>query len=323
MSQEKLRIVSLLPSATEIVCALGLRDSLVGISHDCDWPPDLARETAVLTQAAVHEGMSSAEIDQTVKELTHRGLSVYHLDPEKLRELQPDLVLTQELCEVCAPSFTEVREAVKVLDAEPRIVSLEPTDLEGIWETIRAVGEATGTEARAARLEEELRERIERVRSRTEALERCPRTLALEWLDPLYAAGHWVPEMIELAGGQPLSPPGEPSYEITWEDVEVFDPEVIVLLPCGFSPERALSELDVLFEYEGWEELRAVKAGEVYVVHGSYYFNRPGPRIVIGLEILARILHPELFADVDLPEDAAIRVDETPIDRSGSGFETE
>ncbi len=324
-----MRIVSLLPSATEIVCALGLRDRLVGISHDCDWPPDLAREVPVLTDPAVHEGMSSAEIDQTVKERTHQGLSVYHLDAEKLRELRPDLILTQELCEVCAPSFADVREAVRLLDLEPRILSLEPTDFERILETIRAVGEAAGAEERAEALIRELRGRIERVRSRTESLERCPRTLALEWLEPLYVAGHWVPEMIEWAGGQSVSPPGEPSYEIAWEDVEVFDPEVIVLMPCGFSPERTLSELDVLWEYEDWEELRAVKDGEVYVVHGSYYFNRPGPRVVIGLEILAKILHPELFPDVEVPEDSVIRVDETLLSRpefepaEGGGAERE
>ncbi len=315
--RRRMRIVSLLPSATEIVCALGLREQLVGISHDCDWPPDLARAVPVLTDAAVHEGMSSAEIDQTVKELTHRGLSIYHLDSEKLRQLQPDLILTQELCEVCAPSFADVHETVKVLDAEPRILSLEPTTLSEILETIRAVGEATGTRERAEELVMELQKRIERVGARTEALERCPRVLALEWLEPLYVAGHWVPEMIERAGGEPLSPPGEPSYEITWEDVEVFDPEVIVLMPCGFSPERALSELDVLWEYENWEELRAVKDGEVYLVHGSYYFNRPGPRVVVGVEILAKILHPELFPDVEVPEDAVLRVDETLISRAG------
>lgn len=312
-----MRIVSLLPSATEIVCALGLRDRLVGISHDCDWPPDLAREKAILTQAAVHEGMSSAEIDETVKAFTHRGLSVYRLDLEKLRELRPDLILTQELCGVCAPSSAEVREAVKILNTEPRILSLEPTRLEEILETIRAVGEATNTQERAEELIQELRARIDRVRSRTEARERRPRTLALEWLEPLYVGGHWVPELIELAGGEPPNPPGEPSYEIDWEAVEVFDPEVIVLMPCGFSPERALSELDLLFEYEDWEELRAVKDGEVYLVHGSYYFNRPGPRIVVGLEILAKILHPDLFEDVAIPEDAVIRVDEPLIDRIG------
>ncbi len=305
-----MRIVSLLPSATEIVCALGLRDRLVGVSHDCDWPPGLRDEVAVVTQAAVHEGMSSLEIDQTVKALTAQGLSVYELDVEKLQSLKPDLILTQALCEVCAPSYEAVERAVRVLGEKPLIVSLEPCTLDEVFETIRAVGEATGALERAERLISALRARVERVRERTDALalEERPRVLALEWLDPLYVGGHWVPELIELAGGEPPNPAGEPSYEIDWPDVERFNPDVIVLMPCGFSVERALEELDVLRDYEGWEELRAVKNGEVYLTHGSYYFNRPGPRLVTGLEILAKILHPERFRDVKIPKGSLRRV---------------
>ncbi len=306
-----MRIVSLLPSATEIICALGLRDELVGISHDCDWPPGLRDEKVVLTEAAVHEGMSSAEIDQIVKELAHQGLSVYQLDAEKLRELKPDLIFTQELCEVCAPSLAEVQKAAKVLDAAPKIVSLEPVCLEDILDNILLVGELTDREEQACELVSKLQARIERVRSRAEMIETRPRTLAIEWLEPLYVGGHWVPELIELAGGEAMNPPGEPSYEIAWEDVEIFDPEVIVLMPCGFLPERALEEIDVLLEYENWGELRAVKNGQVYLTHGSYYFNRPGPRIVIGLEILAKILHPELFTDVKIPKGALLKLEET------------
>jgi iron complex transport system substrate-binding protein len=297
-----MRIVSLLPSATEIVCALGLEDELVGISHDCDWPPGLRDRKVVLSEAAVHSDMSSVEIDQTVKQLLHNGLSVYHLDAEKLQELRPDLILTQELCEVCAPSFAEVQNAATILDTAPKIVSLEPTSLDEILESILLVGALTDREERARELVAKLRARIERVRSRTESLERIPRVLALEWLAPLYVGGHWVPEMIELAGGESLGPPGEPSYEIVWIDVKNFDPQVIVLMPCGFSPERTLKEIDLLTSYEDWEELRAVKNGDVYLVHGPYYFNRPGPRIVVGLEILAKILHPELFKDVEIPK---------------------
>ncbi len=297
-----MRIVSLLPSATEIVCALGLEDELVGISHDCDWPPGLRDRKVVLSEAAVHGDLSSAEIDQVIKTLIHSGLSAYHLDAEKLRKLRPDLILTQELCEVCAPSFAEVQRAAKILDTAPKIVSLEPTCLDDILENITLVGEVTGRVAKAQDLIAQLRERVERVLSRTEFLENTPRVLALEWLAPLYVGGHWVPEMIELAGGEPMNPSGEPSYEIAWIDVENFNPEVIVLMPCGFSPKRTLKEIDLLTSYEDWEELRAVKNGDLYLVHGSYYFNRPGPRIVIGLEILAKILHPELFEDVEVPK---------------------
>lgn len=295
-----MRIVSLLPSATEIVCELGLIDELVGISHDCDWPPEVQKKP-VLTQAAVTQDMSSAEIDRMVRQLVHSGLSVYHLDAEKLRELRPDLILTQELCEVCAPSFSEVTRAAKILDIEPKIISLEPTRLSGILENIKLVGELTHRETQAQKLIAKLHKRIERVRQRTEDIEHRPRVAALEWLEPLFSAGHWVPEMIELAGGESLGEAGEPSYEIDWEDLARFDPDILVLMPCGFTPADTTQELDLLISYGGWEELRAVKNGQVYIVHGSYYFNRPGPRIVIGLDILAKLIHPKVFQDVELP----------------------
>jgi iron complex transport system substrate-binding protein len=296
-----MRILSLLPSATEIVCELGLIDELVGISHDCDWPPEV-RGKPVLSQAAVTSDLSSSEIDRTVREIVHHGLSVYHLDAERLRDLEPDLILTQELCEVCAPSFSEVMQAAKVLDTEPKIVSLEPTRLSEILDNIELVGRLTHRTAQARQRITRLNQRIERVRRRAESAEERPRTLALEWLEPLFLAGHWVPEMIELAGGEPLGETAEPSYEIEWGELERFDPEVLVLMPCGFTPEHTLQELDLLTAHEGWEELRAVKNEQVYVVHGSYYFNRPGPRIVTGLEILARLIHPEIFRDLALPQ---------------------
>ena len=296
-----MRIVSLLPSATEIVCELGLIDELVGISRDCDWPPEV-RNKPVLSQATVSSDMTSREIDQMIRELVHNGLSVYHVDAGKLRELKPDLILTQELCEVCAPSFREVVQAAKILDVEPRIVSLEPTCIDEILETVRLVGELTKREAQAEKLIAKLRKRIARVRQAAEHAEEHPRVLALEWLEPLFIAGHWVPEMIELAGGESLSLPGEPSYELDWNDIEHFDPEILVLMPCGFTPQHTMQESDLLVSYENWEELRAVKNEQVYIVHGSFYFNRPGPRIVIGLEILARLIHPEIFRGLELPE---------------------
>lgn len=304
-----MRIVSLLPSATEIVCELGLYDELVGISHDCDWPPGIQDEKPILSEAAVTSNWSSAEIDRMVRERLHQGLSVSRLDQDGLQVLAPDLILTQELCEVCAPSFTEVQQAARILDSEPKIVSLEPTDLEEILETITLVGQLTDRETRAQQLTSELRERIERVRTRADTMGARPRVLALEWLEPLFVGGHWVPEMIELAGGEPMGVPGEPSYEIAWENVKCFDPEIIVLMPCGFAPERTIQEFDLLLGYEDWEELRAVKDHQLFIVHGSYYLNRPGPRVVTGLEILAALIHPEAFDDVELPQGAVYPVD--------------
>lgn len=303
-----MRIVSLLPSVTEIVCALGLKDDLVGVSHNCDWPAGIQEVKEVVSEAVVTDDFSSAEIDQIVRERLHVGLGVCQVDAERLLELKPDLILTQESCEVCAPSLAELERMLSALESRPQIVSLEPGCLDEILESIELLGRLTGREARAEKLVAQLKERIERVCSRVQEAEQRPRTLALEWLEPLYVSGHWVAEMIELAGGEPLGEVGEPSYEISWEDIELFDPEVIVLIPCGFTPERTFQELDIIVSYENWEELKAVKDQRVYVTYGSHHFNRPGPRVIVGLEILAKLLHPEFFGDVEIPEGSAYPV---------------
>ncbi|GIX07137.1 MAG: cobalamin-binding protein [Candidatus Poribacteria bacterium] len=303
---EELRIVSLLPSATEIVCALGLRGSLVGISHDCDWPPGIAEEKPALSATVVPTDLPSREIDRRVREQAHQGRSVYHLDAGRLAQLRPDLILTQELCAVCAPSFTEVQRAAKILDAAPKIVSLEPHTLGGILENILLVGELTRRQEKAQVLVESLRSRIERVRTRTQGISKPPRVLAIEWLDPPFLAGHWVPEMLQIAGAVPPNAPGDHSTTISWEEIAAFDPEAIILMPCGFSPERTLKELPLLVENPSWRALRAVRQERVALVHGSYYFNRPGPRVVDGLELLAWWLHPERFIDLEPPSDGLI-----------------
>ena len=303
-----MKIVSLLPSATEIVCELGLHDQLVGVSHDCDWPPEVQDERPVVSTAVVSGDESSRQIDDVITERIHQGLSVYHLDQDLLAQLEPDVILTQELCEVCAPSFDEVQRAARVLHGDVEIVSLEPTSLDDVLDTIRIVGNATGHEERAQTVIERLSDRIDRVRDRADGMSERPRTLAIEWLDPLFVGGHWVPEMIELAGGEPMNAPGEPSEQIEWADVARFDPEIIVIMPCGFTPDRTDEELDLLTDHDLWPDLKAVKGDRVHVVHGSFYFNRPGPRLVTGLEILATLLHPDDFGDLELPKDAVYPV---------------
>ncbi|MER3459676.1 MAG: cobalamin-binding protein [candidate division GAL15 bacterium] len=284
-----MRIVSLLPSATEIVCALGLADHLVGVSHDCDWPPEVAGKP-VLSQAVVDPQAPSNVINAAVREALHRGTSVYHLDAARLAALGPDLILTQELCPVCAPSFHEVQRAARVLEGNPTIVSLEPKGLYDILQTVVEVGCRTGAEGAASRLVAELEARIEAVR-RLPPPQPRPRVVCLEWLDPLFVAGHWVPEMVELAGGQDvLGRPGEPSYVVSWEAVRAARPEVLVVMPCGFDLERARREVHLLTDRPGWDTLPAVRAGRVYLTNATAYFNRPGPRIVRGLEILAELL---------------------------------
>jgi len=295
-----MRIVTLLPSATEIVYALGLGKELVGVSHDCDYPPEV-REKPVLSQSVVTSELTSREIDKTVKQRIHSGLSVYHIDAELLQKLKPDLILTQELCEVCAPSYSEVLEAAKILDAAPKIVSLEPKCLADILENIKLVGGLTARHARAEELINELQARIGKVAKLADEVNR-PRVFCMEWLKPVYCAGHWVPEMVELAGGEDwLGEPGEPSFEIEWEEVLRYEPEIIVLMPCGFHPKRTLEEIDLVLEREGWQELPAVKNDRVFIVDGSAYFNRPGPRIITGVEILAQIIHPEIFSNLAPP----------------------
>ncbi len=303
-----MNIVSLLPSATEIVCELGLEAQLVGVSHDCDWPPEVQEDRAVLSAAVVTGDQPSGAIDEMVRDRLHQGLSVYHLDDELLERLDPDLILTQELCEVCAPSFDEVQQAARRLRDEAELVSLEPTTMNDVLATIRVVGEATGQLERAEALIHALQARIDRVRERAVTTTDAPRTLAIEWLDPLFVGGHWVPEMIEAAGGEAMNASGDPSEEIDWADVARFDPEVIVIMPCGFDPHRTADELDLLLEHELWPDLTAVKSGRVHVVHGSFYFNRPGPRLVHGLEILASLIHPDDFADLELAHDAVYPV---------------
>lgn len=286
-----MRIVSLLPSATEIVCTLGLADALVGISHDCDYPPEI-RSRPILSQAVVTTDLPSGQIETRIRGQIHRGMSVYHLDEEQLARLRPDLILTQELCQVCAPSYTLVKQAAKILEAEARIASLEPTGLDGILDNILLVGEMTSTLDRAEMVVAGLRRRIEAVRAAVSGSPR-PSVACIEWLDPIYVGGHWVPEMVEIAGGTDLfGQAGEPSFTVEWDRIVEARPDVVVVMPCGFDVPRTRREVHLLTERRGWHDLPAVCSGRVHLTDASAYFNRPGPRIVTGLEILASILHP-------------------------------
>ncbi len=290
-----MRIVSLLPSATEIVFALGLGDDLAGVTHECDYPPEAKLLPAVTHSIFEHAG-SSAEIHRHISSAVHSGSSIYGLDQQLLEKLDPDLILTQELCQVCAVSYGEVRKAVRQLPGERKVLSLEPTSLEGILGTIRQAGEATGTSRQAEAVVRDLRQRIDAVARRADGVFAPPKVFAMEWLDPPFIGGHWVPEMIRLAGGRDgLGQEGKPSRQASWEEIAAYDPDVIVLMPCGYDLDRTLMDLGQVKLPPAWHGLRAVLGGRVYAVDGSSYFNRPGPRIVDGLEILAEILHPDRF----------------------------
>ena len=305
-----MRIVSLLPSTTEIVCALGLEDALVGITHECDYPASVSGKPRLTASRISHETMTSKEIDHAVRsqlaQLDGHG-SIYDLDEARLRELNPDLILTQELCDVCAVSYKTVERAARMFEADVRVVSLEPKNINDIFDNIRMVGDLTGKQNEADRLVGDLRARVDRVRERTEQVDRRPRTLMLEWLEPAFAPGHWVPEQVAIAGGDhAFGQAGRPSVTTTAEEIRAYAPEVIVLIPCGYYKEDILRQLPLSRLPEGWNELPAVKNGEVWATDATSYFSRPGPRVVEGVEILARILHPEIFGP---PEDSqAVRV---------------
>lgn len=301
------RIVSLLPSSTEIVCALGLEDALVGITHECDYPPTVAGNPRLTSSRISHETMTSSEIDHAVRSQLDGHGSIYNLDEERLRELRPDLIITQELCDVCAVSYKTVERAARMFDAECRVVSLEPNSIADIFENIMLVGELTGRESRAGELVEQLSARLLRLKAATSKVEARPRTLMLEWLEPPFAPGHWVPEQVELAGGDAaFGRAGQPSLTTTAEEISEYAPEVIVMIPCGYYKEDILRQLPRSRLPEGWCSLPAVKQNEVWAVDATSYFSRPGPRVVRGAEILARLLHPEIFGAPD--ETEAVRV---------------
>ena len=304
---DSVRIVSLLPSATEIVSLLGLDDALVGVSADSDWPPALVQRLPVLNTVSIDaENMSSAEIDRAASASGHQGASLYHVDADLLRQLRPDVVLTQEICEVCAVSRRDVVLATETLGYTPRIVSLSPVTLDQVFEDVELVARLAGAAERSAEAIDGLRRRVEAVRTRARSLPR-PRVFCMEWLDPPYTAGHWVPEMVEIAGGRDeLGTAGGPSRRIDWSEVVTYQPEAIVLMPCSLELERVAAEFDLLKRRPGWRALPAVQSGRVFAGN-THLFSRSGPRLVDGLEALARMLHPEVFADA-LPPGQALKI---------------
>ena len=299
-----MRIVSLLPSATEIVFALGLGDELVGRTHECDYPPEAARVPVLTADAGDSEGATSREINARVAASIHGGSSIYRLDLDALEEADADLILTQELCAVCAVSYREVADAVRAIDADVTVVSLEPTSLEGIFNTISTVGAMAEAEDEAMTLIEILRQRLATIENRV--LERrlqgvAPRrVVCLEWLDPPFASGHWVPEQVRRAGGwDVLGHIGQPAIETTWEAVRDVDPEQLMLIPCGFDATRTAREWTAGRDSRpAWiEDMAALRDGQVYALNGSAYFSRPGPRVVDGVALLAELFDPGVASD--------------------------
>lgn len=290
------KIVSLLPAATEIICALGLEDNLVGRSHECDFPVSV-KHLPVCTEANFPDGLSSADIDVKVKEILADALSVYTVKREQIKALAPDVVVTQAQCEVCAVSLKDVEEALEnYLDKQARIVSLQPNSLEDIFDDITTIANALNVPQAGAGLLENLHERVDIIKHKLKFIDSKPTVACIEWLEPMMISGNWVPGLVNIAGGTPvLAQEGKHSPYIEWDDILQQDPEIIVLMPCGFSIERTMREINLLLDRPGFASLKAVKNDRFYIADGNQYFNRPGPRIVDSIEILAEIIRPKQF----------------------------
>ncbi|OGW84961.1 MAG: cobalamin-binding protein [Omnitrophica bacterium RIFCSPLOWO2_01_FULL_45_10b] len=295
-TKNQMRIVSLIPSATEIVCALGFESSLVGRSHECDYPETVKRLPACCEPKFDPKG-TSLEIDQHVQTLVRESLSVYRVNAKKLKELKPDIIVTQDHCDVCAVSLEDVKRAVcEWLDSKSKIVTLRPDGLSDVWKGIGDVAEALGCPEKAKTLVQQYQNRMHAVSEKARRLGRSPSIVCIEWFDPLMSAANWMPEFVKMLGGVNLfGESGRHSPRIAWEDVRRKNPDIFVLMPCGWNIGHSLEEITTLTQKPGWDELKAVRNGQVYIAESNQYFNRPGPRLVESLEILAEIMYPDSF----------------------------
>jgi len=305
-----MRICSFLPSATEIVYELGLGDSLYAVSHECDYPKAAASKPKVVKSRIDPANHTSQEIDRLVTELASRGERIYEVDLDVLKEANPDLVITQELCEVCAISYEDVEQAVVQLELPPQMVSLDPSSLSDVLGDVKTIGQFTKTTAKAEEIIRNLSKRIEAVRSKSKSAEFSPKVACIEWLNPLIVAGHWVPELVQIAGGEDiLAESGAPSRRIEMAELISSEPDVLILMPCGMDVERATSELSLLSNLDKWKVLPAVRNENAYVTDAGSLFSRSGPRLVDSLELMSQMIHPELSSE-ELPGSYAKRLDE-------------
>ena len=295
-SMSEKRIISLLAAGTEIVCALGLQNQLVGISHECDFPEDI-KKLPVCSSAEIDETLNSLQIDGQVKDKLSNALSIYKVDIERIKELKPDVIITQSQCEVCAVSLKDVERSLSdLINNGVEIISLQPDSLEDIFNDIEVIAGKLNADQNGLQLLEAMQERIDIIRHKLKFIDKKPKVVCIEWMSPLMTGGNWIPELIEIAGGIPLlSQNGKHSPVIDMEALRAADPEIIVISPCGFPIEKTLQDINFLLDLPGWAELSAVKNNQVFIADGNHYFNRSGPRIVDSLEILAEIIHPKQF----------------------------
>jgi iron complex transport system substrate-binding protein len=297
------RIVSFLPSATEILYELGVGDQVLAVTHECNYPIDAKSKPKVIHSSFDPGKMTSHEIDNKVSDLVKTGKDIYILDEQVLKKANPDLIVAQGICEVCSPYTKEINKAVTILNTKPEVLILDPKNLDDILQNILQIGNKVGKQKEAKELVAKLQTRINKVKNTKKGA--LPKILCLEWLDPLFTAGHWIPQMVELAGGiNGISHTGEQSRRMVLAEPVKYDPDIIILMPCGFDVERTILEYEKLLENKIWRTMRAIKEGEVYAVNANEYFSKPGPRTVTGLEILAKTINPDTFRDLKIPKNS-------------------
>ncbi|MDE1826018.1 MAG: cobalamin-binding protein [Thaumarchaeota archaeon] len=302
------RIVSFLPSATEILYELGVGDQVFAVTHECNYPSEAKTKPKVIHSVFDPEKMTSQEIDNKVVDLMKAGKDIYVLDEQVLKNANPNLIVAQGICEVCSPFTKEINKAVAILGAKPEVLILDPRNLGDILDNIIEVGKKVGKLGESQAFVYDLRSRVKIIQHRQKIV--LPQVLCIEWLDPLFTAGHWVPQMVELAGGiNGISATGDQSRRMELDEIVKFDPDIIVLMPCGFDVNRTMQEYEKLADKEKWRSLKAVKQGQVYAVNANEYFSKPGPRIVTGLEILAKIINPDTFKDLQVPKNSIQKIE--------------
>jgi len=298
-----MRICSFLPSATEILYELGLGDKVLGVSYACDYPPEVKKKPVVVKSIIDTSKLRSEDIDKIISQYYKEGKDLYYIDEKLLKEIDPDVIIAQGICEVCAPHKKEIETAKKILLKTPKVIPLDTHDVDDILNSILILSRELNVEKRGIEIVSSLIERINMIQNRSSKSKNRPKVLCLEWLKPIYNAGHWVPHMVEICNGiNCLSEKGKPSRRIAWQEIEKEQPDIIICMPCGFDLKRTLKEIQVLEEYENWFNLKAVKNKQVYAVEANSFFSRPSHRIVKGIEILAKIMHPEEFQDLDVDQ---------------------
>jgi iron complex transport system substrate-binding protein len=303
-----MRLVSFLPSATEILYELGVGDNVFAVTHECNYPSEAKTKPKVIHSSFDPQKMSSQEIDSKVIELVTSGKDIYILDEQVLKKANPDLIISQGICEVCSPYTREIDKAVSLLGGKPQVLVLDPKNLDNILQNIIEVGNRVAKQEKAQDFVTRLQKRIDHIKDIPKISR--PKTLCIEWLDPLFSAGHWVPQMVQIAGGiNGISSTGDKSRKMQIGEIIQFDPDVIVLMPCGFDVNRTIIEYEKLLEDKSWRKIKAVNRGQVYAVNANEYFSKPGPRTVTGLEILAKIIHPDTFRDLQVPKQSIQKID--------------